>query len=49
MLPQLKLLLQAGNPLISIVSQDEEAVTEAVSDTVERLGLPLFEWAVTKG
>lgn len=49
MLPQLKLLLQAGNPLISIVSQDEEAVTEAVRGTVERLGLPLFEWAVTKG
>jgi SpoVK/Ycf46/Vps4 family AAA+-type ATPase len=49
MLPQLKLLIQSGHPLISIVAQDEEAVTEQVRDTVERLGLPLFEWAVTKG
>lgn len=49
MLAQLKLLIQAGNPLISIVSHDEEGVTESVHQTGESLGLPLFEWSITSG
>jgi SpoVK/Ycf46/Vps4 family AAA+-type ATPase len=47
MLSQLKLLIQAGNPLISVVSHDEEGVTEIVRKAVEALGLPLFEWNIT--
>jgi SpoVK/Ycf46/Vps4 family AAA+-type ATPase len=46
---QLQLLIQAGNPLISVVSHDEEGVTEVVHWSAERLGLPLFEWSVTTG
>jgi SpoVK/Ycf46/Vps4 family AAA+-type ATPase len=46
---QLQLLIQAGNPLISIVSHDEEGVTEVVRWSAEQLGLPLFEWSVTTG
>jgi SpoVK/Ycf46/Vps4 family AAA+-type ATPase len=49
MLAHLKLLIQAGNPLISIVSHDEEGVTEIVRNAVEGLGLPLFEWSITTG
>jgi SpoVK/Ycf46/Vps4 family AAA+-type ATPase len=49
MLAQLKLLIQAGNPLISIVSHDEEGVTEGVHWVAESLGLPFFEWTVTTG
>lgn len=49
MLDQLKLLIQAGNPLISVVSHDEEGVTEIVRRAAEQLGLPLFEWTVTSG
>jgi len=46
---QLQLLIQAGNPLISVVSHDEEGVTEVVHWAAERLGLPLFEWSITTG
>src|SRR5262249_21681415 len=46
---QLQLLIQAGNPLISVVSHDEEGVTEVVRWSAEQLGLPLFEWSVTTG
>jgi SpoVK/Ycf46/Vps4 family AAA+-type ATPase len=46
---QLQLLITAGNPLISVVSHDEEGVTEVVQWCAERLGLPLFEWSVTTG
>jgi SpoVK/Ycf46/Vps4 family AAA+-type ATPase len=49
MLDQLKLLIQAGNPLISVVSHDEEGVTDIVHQAAEQLGLPLFEWTVTSG
>ena len=49
MLAQLKLLIQAGNPLISVVSHDEEGVTETVRQAAEELGLPYFEWTVTTG
>ena len=49
MLAQLKLLIQAGNPLISIVSHDEEGVTEGVRWSRSQLGLPLFEWTITTG
>lgn len=46
---QLKLLIDAGNPLVSIVSSDEEAVTDIVRQVGEKVGVPLFEWAVTSG
>ena len=46
---QLRLLIQAGNPLVSVVSHDEEGVTEVVRWAAEQLGLPLFEWSVTTG
>jgi len=46
---QLQLLIQAGNPLISVVTHDEEGVAEVVRWSAEQLGLPLFEWSVTTG
>jgi SpoVK/Ycf46/Vps4 family AAA+-type ATPase len=46
---QLELLIEAGNPLISIVTHDEQRATEIVNEAVEHLGLPLLEWSVTKG
>ena len=49
MLAQLKLLIQAGNPLISVVSHDEEGVVDVVRNVGDALGLPLFEWTVTTG
>jgi SpoVK/Ycf46/Vps4 family AAA+-type ATPase len=49
MYAQLQLLIKAGNPLISVVSHDEEGVTDVVRFSAEQLGLPLFEWSVTTG
>jgi SpoVK/Ycf46/Vps4 family AAA+-type ATPase len=46
---QLQLLIKAGNPLISIVSHDEEGVTDVVRFSAEQLGFPLFEWSITTG
>src|SRR5437764_1088077 len=46
---QLRLLIQAGNPLISVVTHDEAGATEVVRWAAEQLGVPLFEWAVTTG
>ncbi len=49
MLAQLKLLIKASNPLISVVSHDEECVTAVIQQAAESLGLPLFEWSITTG
>jgi hypothetical protein len=46
---QLQLLIQAGNPLISVVTHDEEGVAEVVRWPVEQLGLPPFEWSTIAG
>jgi hypothetical protein len=45
----LKLLMQAGNPLISIVTYDEESAAETVRKAAADLGRPLFEWTLTTG
>jgi len=45
----LKLLIQAGNPIVSIETPDEPRATEAVRTTADSLGLPLFEWTLTTG
>jgi len=45
----LKLLIQAGNPIISIETPDEPRATELVRATADSLALPLFEWTVTTG
>ena len=45
----LQLLIQAGNPLISVVTHDEDGVTDVVRWSTEQLGLPLYEWSVTSG
>ncbi|HJZ94275.1 MAG TPA: AAA family ATPase [Gemmataceae bacterium] len=49
MLAQLQLLIRSGNPLISVVSHDEDGVTDVVRTAVEGLGVPLFEWTLTSG
>jgi len=45
----LKLLIQAGNPIISIETPDEPRATEVVRATADSLALPVFEWTVTTG
>jgi AAA+ superfamily predicted ATPase len=45
----LKLLIEAGNSIISIETPDEPRATELVRTTADSLALPLFEWTVTTG
>lgn len=46
---QLKLLLQAGNPIISLDTHDEERAVAQVRKVADELSCPLFEWSVTTG
>ena len=46
---QLKLLIRAGNPLVSIETRDEERAVEIVRKTAESHHLPLMEWSATTG
>lgn len=45
----LKLLIQAGNPIVAIETPDEPRATDLVRATADSLALPLFEWTVTTG
>src|SRR5207248_4098504 len=46
---QLKLLIRAGHPLVSIETRDEGRAVELVRKTAENHHLPLFEWSATTG
>lgn len=46
---KLKLLIQSGNPLISIQTSDEERALERVMDVAESMSRPLIEWSMTTG
>jgi AAA+ superfamily predicted ATPase len=45
----LKLLVQAGNPIISMETPDEPRAVQAVREVAQQMGLPLLEWSVTEG
>jgi AAA+ superfamily predicted ATPase len=45
----LNLLIQAGNPIISMETPDEPRAERMVRETALELGLPLVEWSVTSG
>jgi ATP-dependent 26S proteasome regulatory subunit len=45
----LRLLIQAGNPIISIETPDEPRAIRMVRAATLKLGLSLFEWSVTRG
>jgi hypothetical protein len=49
MAEKLKLLIQAGNPLIAIESTDDERAMKLLGDVAETLGRPLLEWSLTMG
>jgi len=45
----LRLLIQAGNPIISIETPDEPRAVRRVRTVAEAMGVPLLEWSVTEG
>ncbi len=45
----LKLLIRAGNPIISIETPDEPRALRMVRGAAKDLSLPLMEWSVTEG
>jgi AAA+ superfamily predicted ATPase len=45
----LKLLIRAGNPIISMETADEPRAAHAVREAAQELGQPLLEWSVTAG
>jgi len=45
----LKLLIQAGNPIISMETADEPRATRVVGEVAKQLRLPLSQWSVTEG
>jgi SpoVK/Ycf46/Vps4 family AAA+-type ATPase len=45
----LKLLIQAGNPIISMETPDEPRAVHLVREAVEKLGLPVWIWSITEG
>jgi len=45
----LKLLIQSGNPVISLETSDELRAGQLVRMVAEQMALPLFEWSVTDG
>lgn len=45
----LRLLIQAGNPIISIETPDEPRALRTVRAAIEPLGAGLYEWSVTRG
>ncbi|QVL29953.1 AAA family ATPase [Telmatocola sphagniphila] len=49
MLAELKLLITAGNPIITIDTREEERAAQIVRKVAEELCFPLFEWAITRG
>ena len=45
----LKLLIQAGNPIIAMETADEPRAVRLVRDVAKAMELPLAEWSVTEG
>ena len=45
----LKLLVQAGNPIISMETPDEPRAVRLIRDVAQQMRLPLSEWSVTAG
>jgi len=45
----LRLLIQAGNPIIAMETPDEPRAASLARATAERLALPLLEWTLTAG
>jgi AAA+ superfamily predicted ATPase len=45
----LKLLIAAGNPIISISSSDEPRAIRAVQEVAQSIGLPVSVWSLTEG
>src|SRR5271166_2115191 len=45
----LKLLVAAGNPIISIATPDETRAVRFVRETAQQIGLPVAEWSLTDG
>ena len=45
----LKLLVAAGNPIISIATPDETRAVRFVRETAQQMGLPVAEWSLTDG
>ncbi len=48
-LEHLKLLIQAGNPIISMETPDEPRAVRLVREAAQSLGVPLSAWSVTEG
>jgi len=45
----LKLLIAAGNPIISISTPDEMRAVRVVRDVAQSMGMPLSTWSLTEG
>jgi AAA+ superfamily predicted ATPase len=45
----LKLLIQAGNPIISMETPDEPRAIRMIREAARELSIPLAEWSVTEG
>jgi AAA+ superfamily predicted ATPase len=45
----LKNLIQAGNPIISMETPDEPRAVRIVRDVAQQMAIPLAEWSVTEG
>ncbi len=45
----LKLLMQAGNPIISLETPDEPRAVHLVREVAAAMRLPLLEWSITEG
>ena len=48
-LEDLKLLIAAGNPIISITTPDEPRAVHAVQEVAQATGLPVSVWSLTEG
>ncbi|MBW3541268.1 MAG: AAA family ATPase [Planctomycetes bacterium] len=46
---RLRLLIQSGNPLISIETVDEERAVSRVREVAQAMRRPLYEWSMTTG
>ena len=45
----LRLLIQAGNPIISMETPDEPRAVAMIRETAQAAKLPLIEWSITQG
>ena len=45
----LKLLIQAGNPIIAMETPDEPRAIRLLRQVAQEMNVPLSEWSVTEG